>query len=345
MKRAGFLFEQVADFHGLCGAARRVLRGRRSLPGYARLAYEIEGEVLALQRELVAGTYRPRPYRTFMIADPKPRTISAADLRDRVVHHALCASLEPVFEQVAVFDSYACRPGKGTHKAVARAGEFARRYRYFLKLDIRHCFETIDHEILKRLMRRVIKDRRVLWLVDLLIDHGAPGSSSGKGLPIGNLTSQHFANFYLTRLDHFVKEFLRVPGYVRYMDDELLFGDSKADLWRWYEAVRSFVADRLRLELKDEVMVLAPVTEGIPFLGLRVWPRWVRLNRCSRQRFLRGVRRLERSVEDGGMSDQAFERSMASRVGHLTIADTVGLRRSVFFTEPGGPEGRRVRTG
>ena len=149
----------------------------------------LETEALKLQRELLDDSYCPREYRIFAIIDPKPRMISAAAFRDRVVHHALCAALEPTLERYAIFDSYACRPKKGGYAATKRAQGFARRLSYFLKLDVYKFFETADHDVLKRLLRRLVKDKRALALCDRFIDAGAPRSAAGKGLPIGNLTS------------------------------------------------------------------------------------------------------------------------------------------------------------
>ncbi len=246
MKRTGHLFEQVADFHALCAAARRAARGKGGTQSASSFLFHMEGEVLQLQREILDGTYRPRQYRTFYISDPKPRTISAADFRDRVAHHALCAILEPLFERTAIEDSYACRAGKGSHLAVQRAQYFARRLGRFLKLDIRKFFETLDHDVLKAALRRIIKDERLLELTGRIIDHGAPGSPRGRGLPIGNLTSQHFANFYLGPLDRFIKQELRVLGYVRYMDDFLLFSDSKEFLRQAHRRICEFVESELK---------------------------------------------------------------------------------------------------
>lgn len=329
MKRAGHLFETVADFGALCAAARRAARGKSGTRSAAAFIFHLETEVLKLQREILDDSYRPRPYRTFFVSDPKPRTISAADFRDRVAHHALCAALEPLFERAAIFDSYACRPGKGTHAAVRRARDFAGRFGCFLKLDVRKFFENADHAVLKSGLRRLVKDRRLLQLADRIIDRGAPGSPPGKGLPIGNLTSQHFANHYLSPLDHFVKERLRTPGYVRYMDDMLLFSDSKEFLHAAHRGVREFVETNLRLQLKSEATVLAPVSEGVPFLGLRLWPRVVRLDGPAKRRLIRALRMGAQGLARGQIDEEHLAASMRSRLGHAAHANTLGLRRSL----------------
>lgn len=345
MKRAGHLFEQVSDFQALYRAARRAARGKGGTHSAAYFLFHMEGEILALQREILDGSYTPRPYRTFYISDPKPRTISAADFRDRVAHHALCVALEPLFERASIFDSYACRPGKGSHLAVRRAQYFARRFGRFLKLDIRKFFESSDHQILKTALRRLVKDQRLLGLADRIIDHGAPGSTPGKGLPIGNLTSQHFANFYLAPLDHFVKEKLRSPGYVRYMDDFLIFSDSKSFLRDAHQRIGEFVERDLKLKIKSEVTVHAPVSEGISFLGLRIWPRLIRLDASNKRRLIRSLRIGAAGLADGRWTEDDLADSLRSRLGHAEHADTLRLRRSLGKHMDLGSGALQARTG
>ena len=329
MKRIGHLFEQVADFHALIAAARRAARGKGASISAASFLFDMESEVLRLQREILDGSYRPLPYRTFYISDPKPRTISAADFRDRVAHHALCSVLEPLFERVAIFDSYACRPGKGSHRAVRKAQYFSRRFNRFLKLDIRRFFETLDHEVLKAGLRRLVKDHRLLELADRIIEHGAPGSPPGKGLPIGNLTSQHFANHYLSPLDHFIVEELHAPGLVRYMDDFLLFSDSRRFLHDAHEHIQDFVERYLKLQIKSEATIHAPVSEGIPFLGLRLWPQVIRLDGSGKRRLIRALRSGAEGFAAGRLNEPDLAASLRSRLGHAEHADTLGLRRSL----------------
>ena len=329
MKREGNLFEKVADFHALCAAAKRAARGKGGAYSTAAFIIDMERETLALQRDILDGTYRPKPYRTFYISDPKPRTISAADFRDRVAHHALCAVLEPLFERAAIFDSYACRKGKGSHAAVRRAQSFAGRFPYFLKLDVKKFFETVDHGVIMTGLRRLVKDGWLLVLADRIIEHGAPGSPPGKGLPIGNLTSQHFANNYLSPLDHFIKENLRVPGYIRYMDDLLFFAESKAFLRGVNQTVRDYMTDRLKLEIKTKATILAPVSEGVPFLGLRVWPHLIRLDGTSKRRLMGSLRSAAKGINVGWCTEDEVAPSLASKLGHAGHADTLALRRSL----------------
>jgi len=329
VKREGHLFARIVDFDALYVAMNRASLGRRSKPSVAAFLFQAEGNLLQLQADLLGRTYQPGPSTIFTIHDPKERTIHAPPFRDRVVHHAVCAAVAPVFERVAIFDSYACRCGKGVHAAVARAQQFCQRWRYFLKLDVAKYYPSIDHDVLKVGVRRLVKDRAVLQLLDRIIDHGPPGAPVGKGLPIGNLTSQHFANLYLGALDHFAKESLGVEGYVRYMDDVALFSDTKRELWLWHAALSKYIGENLRLRWKNEATVLAPVSEGVPFLGLHIWPRIKRLTRGRRRRF---VHRL--FAAHGAMildlDEQQWLDSMTSTVASAAIADTYRLRCDVF---------------
>lgn len=328
MRRVGHLFEKVIDFDMLRRAARRAARGKRGAEP-SRFLSELEREVLRLREELSTSRWRPGPYRSFVVNEPKPRLISAAPFRDRVVHHALCAAMEPVLERFAIFDSYACRRGKGTLAAIARAQTMTRRASYFLKLDIRKFFESARHADLNALLRRLLKDARLLALCDQIIAHGGSGAGpaaavrpESRGLPIGNLTSQHFANLYLGPLDHFILEHLRPIGYVRYMDDLLLFGAK--------EVLRKGLRDidartrAMGLELKEEVTVLAPVREGVPFLGFRVWPHLVRMDRFRRKRFLRTLRAL------GELDELGAARRGSGLMGWALHANTHSLRASVL---------------
>ena len=192
MKRHGFLFERIAAFDNLLMAARQAASGKKDRMRVADFLFHLETELLCLQDELKAGTWRPGPFRVFEIREPKPRRISAADFRDRVLHHAICNIIGPIFEKRAIHDSWACRTGKGSHGAVLRAQGFARRHRYFLKCDIRRYFESVDHAILKRLLRRIFKDAQLLALLDRIIDHTPPGSKNDKELPILNLNIHPF---------------------------------------------------------------------------------------------------------------------------------------------------------
>lgn len=248
MKRVGHLWERLVSFPNLLRAARKARKGKRDRRDVAAFEFSAERELLRIRTELQSGAYQFDPSHTFTITEPKPRLISAAPYRDRVVHHALCNVLEPIYERSFISDGYACRTGKGTHAGVRRCHEFADRFPWVLKCDIRKFFPSIDHDTLKGQLARKIKDRRVLELAGRVIDHSNeqepviewfPGDhlftydERGHRLPIGNQTSQFFGNVYLDALDHFLKDRLAVRGYVRYVDDFVLFGALKQELHDW----------------------------------------------------------------------------------------------------------------
>ena len=223
MKRAGRLMERVLDRETLREAFARASRGKRTKRDAAAFGMRLDENLAELARDLAEGTYTVGPYHQFTIFDPKERLITAPCFRDRVLHHAVTLVCEPVFERFLIADTFACRRGKGREAAVERARHFARRYPWFLKLDIRKYFNSIDHEVLLGRLARKFKDRRLLDLFGRII--ASYEVAPGRGVPIGSLTSQHFANFYLGGLDRFVKEGLRAGGYVRYMDDFVVWGE------------------------------------------------------------------------------------------------------------------------
>jgi hypothetical protein len=184
-----------------------------------------------------------------------------------------------------------------------------------------------EYAVLKDLLRRIIKDTRLLSLLDQIIDHAVPGNPPGKGLPIGNLTSQHFANLYLGELDHYLKERLQVKGYVRYMDDFICFAEDKAELHRLLEQIRRFAGDILKLELKDKVVRIAPVTEGVPFLGFRVYPNLIRIQRVNLVRFRKKFKKKEAAYQDGRLSQEELVESTNSMIAHISHANARALRR------------------
>jgi len=322
------LLEKVAHFDTLLEAARLASRGKKNTLTVAEFMFDLEGQLFKLQTELLEGSYRPGEFRYFKICDPKERTIAESPFRDRVVHHAICLVLEPLLERRYIHDSYACRPGKGAHRALARAQQYCRRNTHYLKCDVKKYFDSIDHEVLKSLLRRITKDTRLLRILDLIVDH--PGGS--KGVPIGNLTSQHFANLYLDRLDHWLKEIGQVQDYLRYMDDFICFGNSKATLHSLRSEVGSFLETHLRLQLKEEVTHVASVHQGLSFLGFRIFPSVIRIKsecvtRCRRKIVLR-----MNQLEMGKISEAKFLDSVQSLVTHITHGNTLLGRRSWLRT-------------
>jgi hypothetical protein len=339
------LFGAIASFESLLNAARRAVCGKRSKPGPAAFMANLETEVLRLERELTAQTWRPGGYVTMELFEPKHRVISAAPFRDRVVHHALCAVIDPIFERGFIDDSYANRIGKGTHRAIDRYEGFRDRFRHVLRCDIYRYFPAIDHAILKSDLRRRIACPLTLWLADAIIDGSNqqepvnlhfPGDdlltplTRRRGLPIGNLTSQFFANVYLNPLDHFVKEVLRVHGYLRYVDDFALFHDDPAVLAEWRDRIARFLAGR-RLRLHPRKTIILASTEPAPFLGLVLLPGgYRRLPEDNVRRFRDRLRRLRDLYHAGQIDWSEVSRHIQPWIAHAEHADTERLREAIF---------------
>lgn len=346
MKRIGYLWPQVISFYSLARAADRARRRKRSREDVQRFDFDLERNLWQLHEELATKTYQPGPYHTFTIYEPKQRLISAAPYRDRVVHHALTAALDRIFEPTFIDDSYACRKFKGTHAAVDRAQHYARRFRYVLKADVRKFFPSVDHPILVDQIVRKIKDPDVMWLVRTIIEVSNtqepvwdwfPGddlftpSERRRGLPIGNQTSQFFANVYLNPLDHFVREQLRAGGYVRYVDDWLVFDDDKRRLNRWRDEIGAFLTG-LRLRLHPRKSEVFPVAGGVRFLGYRVFP-WRRVvTKENVRRFRRRVRRMQADYAAGQLSAEQIRTRLVSWLGHARRGSAEVWREALFAT-------------
>jgi retron-type reverse transcriptase len=344
-RRHDALFEAIASFRALHGAALAAVKGKRRKPGAAAFMANLERELLRLERELGDGSYRPGGYTTFVVKDPKERFISAAPFRDRVVHHALCAAVEPIFERGFICDSYANRVGKGSHRAVARYEKFRDRFRHVLRCDIYRFFPSIDHAVLKRDFRRRIACTRTLALLDTVVDASNaqepvnlyyPGDDlfapfeRRRGLPIGNLTSQFFANVYLDALDHFVKEILQAKGYVRYVDDFALFHDDPAVLRGWQARIGRFLEGR-RLRLHPRKTRIAASAEPAQFLGFELHAGGLRrLPGDNVRRFRNRLRGLRDRWRAGTVGPQEVVQRVNAWVAHARHADTLRLRHAIF---------------
>lgn len=339
-------YEEVYNWDNLLLAWSNAAKGKRYREAAARFELDLGENLARLRAELRDHSYHPGPYNSFYIHDPKRRLISAAPFRDRVVHHALCNVIVPVFERGFIHDSYANRVGKGTHAALRRAQEFCRRFPYVMSCDVRQFFPSIDHKILRSILARLIRDGAVLTLIDKILHSGAelftavyrmvyfPGDDlfaalRPRGLPIGNLTSQFWANCYLDPVDHFVKRELRCKGYVRYVDDMLLFGNSTRELYAWKLALMDRLA-RHRLTIHEKRTQAAPTRDGVPFLGFVVSPRRFRLKRRKGIAYQRRLRRMAVEYHKGRIDMPQVSASVRGWVGHAAFGDTGGLRRAVF---------------
>lgn len=346
MKRLGGVWDQVVSFENLLAAYRKARKGKRSRRDVAAFGLDLETELLRLQAELISGDYRPGRYRQFTVYERKPRLISAAPFCDRVVHHAVMNLIEPPIDRCFIFDSYACRVGKGAHRAVRRYQSWARRYPYALKLDIAAYFPSIDRQRLKQKLCRFIKDTKVLRLLDRIIDMGPesdvaplwfPGNDlltpleHPTSIPIGNLTSQFFANLYLDAFDHWIKEVAGVPAYLRYVDDMVVLDDDKSRLGELREIVRERLAEE-RLCLHARKAEVSRTRDGLDLLGYRVFPDFIRLRDDNGHRFARRLRRLAHGYAAGWLHWEQIDPAVQSWIGHARQADTEGLRHTLLST-------------
>ncbi len=321
-------------------------KGRRSNPAVAKFEYNLESELVALRDELQSGSYRPGGYCNFPVHEPKRRIISAAPFRDRVVHHALVNVIGPPLERQFIFDSYANQVGKGTHRALDRCTYFMRRYNYVLPCDVTQFFPSIDHAILRGILARTIGDERALNLIDQILASGEgilaseydmvyfPGdhlfaANRPRGLPIGNLTSQFWANVYLNELDQYAKRVLKARAYLRYVDDFLLFSNDKGQLREWKSAVVDFLS-QLRLTIHDSPAQPRPCSRGVTFLGFIVFPEHRRLRPAKGYAFQRRLRGMVSVWRRRELDTENLRACAISWAEHISHGDTWNLKRAVF---------------
>jgi RNA-directed DNA polymerase len=335
MKRSPLDLATIADWHTLTEAFHRAALGKSARPEVRAFRANLDRELATLRDAILSGEPRCRPMRAFRIFDPKPRLIHAPAFRDRVLHHAIIVHVGPVLERSLVFDSYACRLGKGTIAAVRRSQHFARRFAWYGQIDIKSYFASIDHHVLQRLLARRFKDRGLLSFLGAILEGHA--TRGGKGLPIGALTSQHFANFYLDGADRFLLEGQRARGMVRYMDDIVWWADSREAVREGLASVSDFLRGERLLEVKQPG-VIGRSTGGLSFCGFRVSPGAIRLSRRRRARYAAARARWERAFLDGRISARELQAGYASALGMTTVADARSWRVEQLRRVPLGAE-------
>jgi RNA-directed DNA polymerase len=331
MKRHGHLFEKLCDYDNLMKAFAKSFRGLRKKELNSEYYFFLEGNLLSLQSKLKSKTYLPSKYRYFNIYEPKERLISVAGFEDRIVHHALVNVLEPIYERIFIYDSYATRKEKGSHRAIARAQYFLNRNRWFLKIDIEKYFGSIDHQVLINILKRKIKDLHIIELIDIIVRNNdvSRNISDGSGLPIGNLTSQFLANVYLDQFDHYVKEVLKLD-YVRYMDDMVFFANNKDRLKEILKLSDEFLGCRLKLKIKPGSIVINSGVHGLSFLGFRVFPAIIRVKNENIKRMKKNISKREWEFKGGFISEEKLSQSVNSIIEFIKTANSERLRQNIY---------------
>lgn len=315
LKRHNNLFEEIVSIENLVLADNKARKGKLSKKSVQEHLKEEHTNIIKLHFDLISKRYKTSEYTTFKIYEGKERTIySLPYYPDRIVHHAILNVIEPIFTSMFISQTYSCIKGKGIHggiKAVKSALKDVENTKYCLKLDITKFYPSINHEILKSLLRKKIKDKDLLWLLDEIID-------SSEGIPIGNYTSQYFANFYLTYFDHWLKETMKVKYYFRYADDIVILSDSKEHLHFLLGEIKKYLNEKLKLTVKDNYQIFPVSARGIDFLGYVLFHDYIKLRKTIKKNFCRMMIKNRNS------------RSFASYYGWLTHCNSKNFLKKLW---------------
>lgn len=318
MKRHKGLFEQIVDLDNIALAAHKAFKGKNAKRSVIEFREEFIENIERLRDNLISGNIEIGNYNMFEIYDPKHRVICAAKLTERIIHHAIMNICHDYFNRNLISDSYASRPNKGIHAAVSRAKRGASVYRYFAKLDVKKFFDSIDHVELKKMLMHMFKEEQLLILLFRIID--SYETQIGKGLPIGNLTSQYFANLYLSGLDHYMKENVHIPLYIRYMDDVLMMCNDRNYLRECVNAYTKYA--ELSLLLKIKPPIIGNVSTGVNFLGYRIDSKHITLSGKSKRRFRHKAILLNRLFSKGRILEHEYSNKLRSILSFAEHADS-----------------------
>lgn len=335
MKTYKNLWQKLCSYENLELAFKKA-RKNKTLKSYViNFEKELNQNLAMLRSELLLHSYRPNPLINFIIHDPKTRKISKSDFRDRIVHHALCNIIEPIFEKSFIDDSYANRKGKGTLKAVKRFDYFNRKVSknntkrsYVLKADIKHYFENVSHQRLLRIIQRKIKDRKVIWLIKTILQNYS-SVKSGIGMPLGNLTSQFFANVYLNELDQFVKHQLKAKYYLRYVDDFVIISNDYPRLYDSQRKIGAFLQENLGLDLHPNKTKIQDISRGIGLLGFRVYPNHRLLKYKNIIRMKHKIFFFQKDLAEKTINLEIAASSIQGWFAYAEQANTYNLRKEI----------------
>jgi RNA-directed DNA polymerase len=327
MKRANDLLAQITDLDNLYLAFWKARKGKAYTQEVLRYQAKLDKNLLHLRSQIIAGEVEVGNYRYFKIFDPKERQICASAFSEQVLHHALMNVCHKHFDKAQIHHSYASRPGKGVHAALHAAQDFTRQNRYFLKLDVRKFFDSIHHAVIKTQLDRLFKEEKLLLIFGQIID--SYSAQVDRGVPIGNLSSQYFANHYLCSLDHLIKEELKVKAYVRYMDDLVLWHDDRLHLKDCFQAINAFVQEHLRCSLKPQLLNYC--SAGLPFVGYVLRPYDTRLSQRSSRRFVQKFRQIDEKYHSGEWSEARCQRHVLPLIAFTEHANAKAFRQKIIF--------------
>lgn len=344
MKTCKHLWTQLTGYRNLEAAYEKAKKRKTRNPSVQEFSERTSINLALLKHELKTKTYRPRPLQRFILRDPKTRVISKSHFRDRVVHHALVNILQPIFEPRFIQDSYASRKRKGTHNAIKRFDQFTRQATkngkqrrqaknkndvtgYALKADIKHYFDTVDHDVLIAILRKRIKDEDVLWLVKIILEHH-PTGTPGKGMPLGNWTSQFFANVYLNELDQYVKHKLKAKQYIRYVDDFIILHQEKRTLQTYQKRITAFLRT-LKIELHPTKTKIIPLKRGIAFLGFKHFYHHKLILPRNKRKIKQKLATLMEQYKKGEITDEKIRDTLQGWNAYAEQANTHKLREEL----------------
>ena len=339
------LFNKIISLENLFSAWDEFKKDKRKKRDVLEFEWNLEDNIFKLHRELKLKAYKHSPYSSFYINDPKQRHIYKATVKDRVLHHAIFSILNPVFEATFIPTSYSCRIGKGTHKGIEELDSMLRRVSsnghklcFALKCDIKKFFDTVNHSILLEIICRKIKDRDIIWLLKEIIGSYQANCSTlfeRRGIPIGNLTSQLFANLYLNELDQFVKQDLKVKFYARYTDDFVIVADNEGYLKNMILLIKKFLSDKLDLNLHQDKVSICKFSQGIDFLGYVLRPHHRLIRTKTKKRIFKKIRLRIKKYKKGIVGEEKLEQSLQSYLGVLSHANAHNLseklKNQIYF--------------
>ena len=326
------LYPVLCSYENLKKAFKKASKNKSSLPYVGLFRKDLKKNLLELENELETFDYKPKPLKKFVIRDPKTRVIRKSYFKDRIVHHAIVNILEPIYEKVFIYDSYANRKLKGTLGALDRFDYFKRKVSknntrpcYVLKADVKQFFDSIDQDILINILRRKIKDNRVIWLVNQILKNF---HDKEKGMPLGNMTSQFFANVYLNELDYFVKHQLRAKYYIRYVDDFIILHEDEQILELYKEKIEKYLKN-LKLELHQDKSKIFPMYKGVNFLGYRIFYYHKLLRKRNINQFKLRLIKLEQKYKDSLIEYETLLNSVDGWLAYAKWANTYKLRKRI----------------